>query len=71
VTTVLRLLIEEMKKITVEQSLNATLHAVRNLALHHRLLVMNELLSVPVPHPPQVIKSFQVRSSLASCCCFC
>lgn len=56
----LSLLIEEMKKITVEQTLNATLHAVRNLAHHHRLQVMNELLAVPVPHPSQVVKSFQV-----------
>jgi hypothetical protein len=56
----LGLLIEEMKKITVDQTLNATLHAVRNLALHHRLQVMNELLAVPVPHPVQVVKSFQV-----------
>lgn len=57
---VLNLLIGEMKKITVEQTLNATLHAVRNLAHHHRLQVMNELLAVPVPHPTQVVKSFQV-----------
>jgi hypothetical protein len=58
--SVLGLLIEEMKKISVDQTLNATLHAVRNLALHHRLQVMNELLAVPVPHPSQVVKSFQV-----------
>lgn len=42
----------EMGRITHEQTLNATLHAVRNLAAHHTLPVIDQLLAVPVPHPP-------------------
>lgn len=44
-------LTEEMGRITHEQTLNATLHAVRNLATHHTLPVIDQLLAVPVPHP--------------------
>jgi len=53
-------LTDEMGKITHEQTLNATLHAIRNLATHHTLPVIDQLLAVPVPHPPVVVKSFQV-----------
>eukprot|EP00005_Dracoamoeba_jomungandri_P008470 CAMPEP_0174265646 /NCGR_PEP_ID=MMETSP0439-20130205/27313_1 /TAXON_ID=0 /ORGANISM="Stereomyxa ramosa, Strain Chinc5" /LENGTH=1648 /DNA_ID=CAMNT_0015352207 /DNA_START=52 /DNA_END=4994 /DNA_ORIENTATION=- len=53
-------LLEEMDKITHEQTLNATLHAVRNLAHHHPLPVVNHLLGQKVPHSANVVKSFQV-----------
>ncbi len=59
-TLVLGGLLEEMKRITVDQTLNATLHAVRNLALHHRQLVINFLLAVPVPHPMYNYFSFDL-----------
>eukprot|EP01087_Luapelamoeba_hula_P005831 TRINITY_DN1587_c0_g1_i1.p1 TRINITY_DN1587_c0_g1~~TRINITY_DN1587_c0_g1_i1.p1 ORF type:complete len:1410 (-),score=232.80 TRINITY_DN1587_c0_g1_i1:1013-5242(-) len=53
-------LLAEMNKITQEQTLNATLHAIRHLGHHHTLPVIDQLLQAPVPHPPVVIKSFQV-----------
>lgn len=37
-----------------------TLHSLRSLAHHHLGAVLDELLNAPIPHPPMVVKSFQV-----------
>jgi len=53
-------IIEQIQKIKSDQTLNATLHAIRNLALHHDLVVVDTLLEYPIPHITEVVKSFQV-----------
>ncbi|KAL6063739.1 HEAT repeat domain containing protein [Balamuthia mandrillaris] len=60
VPSIVSTLLQEMKKIKQESTLHATLHAVRNLALHHTLPVIEELLNCSLPHEEVVIKSFQV-----------
>jgi len=60
VSEVVHDLIQAMQKIKSDQTMNATLHAVRNLGLHHRIIVIDTLLDTPVPHSVEVIKSFQV-----------
>lgn len=49
-----------MPAIKHEQTMNGTLHAVRSLATHHLIPVVNELLLAPQPHSPELIKTLQV-----------
>eukprot|EP00026_Physarum_polycephalum_P000352 Phypoly_transcript_00352.p1 GENE.Phypoly_transcript_00352~~Phypoly_transcript_00352.p1 ORF type:complete len:1660 (+),score=332.46 Phypoly_transcript_00352:97-5076(+) len=60
VATVVTGLVTAMEGITSEATMNGSLHALRNLALHHLLLVVDHLLVYPMPHTTHVIKSFQV-----------
>jgi hypothetical protein len=50
-------LIASMESISNEQTMNGTLHAIRNLASHHLLAVLDKLLTYPVPHSTFVVKS--------------
>lgn len=43
-------LLEAMEGIVSEATMNGSLHALRNLALHHLLLVVEKLLGSPMPH---------------------
>lgn len=43
-------LLGAMEGITSEATMNGSLHALRNLALHHLLLVVDHLLGTPMPH---------------------
>lgn len=43
-------LIGAMEGITSEATMNGSLHALRNLALHHLLLAVDHLLATPMPH---------------------
>lgn len=52
--------LQAMEGITNDATMNGTLHALKNLALHHPLPVFDNLLTAPLPHSPQVIKAFQV-----------
>lgn len=49
-----------MPAIKHEQTMNGTLHAVRSLATHHLIPVVNELLLAPQPHSAELIKTLQV-----------
>eukprot|EP00013_Stygamoeba_regulata_P006034 CAMPEP_0177640424 /NCGR_PEP_ID=MMETSP0447-20121125/6535_1 /TAXON_ID=0 /ORGANISM="Stygamoeba regulata, Strain BSH-02190019" /LENGTH=1747 /DNA_ID=CAMNT_0019142493 /DNA_START=242 /DNA_END=5485 /DNA_ORIENTATION=- len=59
-------LLEAMKGIKEEKTMNGTLHAVRTLAIHHCLPVLNELLKTAVPHSEHVVKSLQVVAKTES-----
>eukprot|EP01116_Phalansterium_solitarium_P016259 TRINITY_DN3745_c0_g1_i3.p1 TRINITY_DN3745_c0_g1~~TRINITY_DN3745_c0_g1_i3.p1 ORF type:complete len:1692 (-),score=828.04 TRINITY_DN3745_c0_g1_i3:272-5347(-) len=52
-------LLQAMPTIANEQTLNGTLHAVRSLAGHHQLPVVDLLLGQPMPHTKFVVLSFQ------------
>lgn len=52
-------LLSSMTGIVNEQTMNGTLHAVRSLASHHGLLVIDQLLQAPIPHSTFVVKSLQ------------
>jgi hypothetical protein len=43
-------LLTAMEGISNEQTMNGTLHAVRSLATHHNLPVVNQLLEASLPH---------------------
>eukprot|EP01113_Clastostelium_recurvatum_P024391 TRINITY_DN2913_c0_g1_i2.p1 TRINITY_DN2913_c0_g1~~TRINITY_DN2913_c0_g1_i2.p1 ORF type:complete len:827 (-),score=264.21 TRINITY_DN2913_c0_g1_i2:42-2447(-) len=53
-------ILEAMEGIQTDATMNGTLHALRSLATHHLLPVVDQLLETPQPHSPHVIKSFQV-----------
>jgi hypothetical protein len=50
----------QMAGITNDQTLNGTLHAIRQLALAHMGVVVDQLLARDLPHPPYLVKAFQV-----------
>jgi len=52
-------LLTAMEGISNEQTMNGTLHALRSLATHHEIPVVNRLIEMPVPHTPNVVKAFQ------------
>lgn len=43
-------LLTALEGITQDQTMNGTLHALRSLATHHEIPVVDELLKAPVPH---------------------
>jgi len=52
-------LLSSMETVSNEQTLNGTLHAIRSLAIHHQLPVIDRLLQTAVPHSSFVVKSLQ------------
>jgi hypothetical protein len=59
-------LLAAMNGLSDVQSLNGTLHAVRTLASHHLLQVMNTLLDRPLPYTQHAVKALQVLAKDAS-----
>jgi maestro heat-like repeat-containing protein family member 1 len=53
----------QMGGIVADSTLNGTLHALKQLAVTHLAVVVDELLAREVPHPPYLVKSFQVLGS--------
>ena len=52
-----------LANIVSEKTMNGTLHVVKNLAAHHLLALVDEILdTIPPPHPPHVVKSLQVMN---------
>ena len=66
IATLLHAMIFAMTRITSEQTMHGTLHALRTLAAHHLVPVIDELLATPMPHSEHVIKSLVVRVVLSS-----
>lgn len=52
-------LLSALEGINHDQTMNGTLHALRSLASHHEIPVVNELLKAPVPHSNFVCKALQ------------
>lgn len=52
-------LLVAMETISDAQTLNGSLHAVRTLATHHLLPVVNQLLERPLPHSAHCVKALQ------------
>jgi hypothetical protein len=59
-------LLGAMNGLTDQQSLNGTLHAVRTLASHHLLQVMNTLLDRPLPYSAHAVRALQVLAKDSS-----
>jgi hypothetical protein len=73
-------LLAAMEHITDPQTLNGTLHAVRTLASHHLLPVVNQLLDRPLPHSTHTVRALQglcfitvhhIPSNANDCTCYC
>lgn len=52
-------LLSSMEGITSEATMNGSLHALRNLATHHLLLVVDHLLGTPMPHSTYLLYDWQ------------